>query len=463
MKEARRISLFGSLAKKEKESPKNVKSSMKFIRIDPHDKKDISSEHDRLIDRKTGKEDIQLRPPEKETLEKSETPKSTKLQILDHKLKSGRNIDVPAKQPAKLFFNSSRNMPIPNQTTQASPCAEESPSKFRKTSLNHSLNDSPHSFEDELCSSPLKRMHDLIMREEKLEQDKLEKSMNLLNTQSTSLKKPGSLFTRSSERKVTSLNELMRMPTRDIRPEEKFQWLLRQDSPILRTIFTIEMIVLIYILSVVPMKLSFYLHDPIWPIILICDKICKVFLSIDLLLKFFTPVYINHEPELSHRMIAKSIVSSPLFYLDIYSIIPWQEIFFDWFCWPSSLTLITIVNLSFLAAIVGFVLPSTSSLRSYLTTGTRKVAGTIFGRSFESRVEREVAMPLTAAIHVYLPAMFFLIAVCHFYACIFYYCGTNYAGIVEWQTLERKQDMPVLDKYTASVYFVVQTVSSLIT
>lgn len=104
---------------------------------------------------------------------------------------------------------------------------------------------------------------------------------------------------------------------------------------------------------IVPLKLSFFLFDD-EPVLFfnIGDRVLKCLLFIDIVLKFFIPRYYYYELETKHSEILKLRLKSLWFYIDCYSAIPWEDLFFTLFRLERTLTLATIVHLSTLSALV---------------------------------------------------------------------------------------------------------------
>ena len=111
-----------------------------------------------------------------------------------------------------------------------------------------------------------------------------------------------------------------------------------------------------YIAVVIPLKLSFYLYDEIDDLIYYLDRIVKCFLFIQLLLRFLKPVYIKHEITLIHKDIAKVTFKSISFYLDLFSAIPWSDLFFEACKFEKSIGLSTVAYLSYLIVLVNDIL-----------------------------------------------------------------------------------------------------------
>ena len=107
-----------------------------------------------------------------------------------------------------------------------------------------------------------------------------------------------------------------------------------------------------YIAIIIPLKLSFYLYDEIDDFVYYIDRIVKGYLFIQLMLRFIKPVYIKHELTLSHKDIAKVTLKKVSFYVDLFSAVPWGDIFFDGLKLNKNIGLLTIAYLSYLIVLV---------------------------------------------------------------------------------------------------------------
>lgn len=105
--------------------------------------------------------------------------------------------------------------------------------------------------------------------------------------------------------------DFWKLSTVEFKVDEHSGFVLSLDGPLYRLLYSIRLIFLVanrlmkvYVIIVVPLKLSFYLYTDINNFIYYGDRVTKVFFALDLLMRFFTPVYTNHELEYDHKFIA---------------------------------------------------------------------------------------------------------------------------------------------------------------
>ena len=240
-------------------------------------------------------------------------------------------------------------------------------------------------------------------------------------------------------------SELKRIPTLDIRPEDSSKSLLKPGTLLSRMLLTVELFFLAYIVIIIPLKLSFFLYEEITSVVPFLDKITKGFLFVQFILRFFTPIYINYELESNPKAILLHTIKSPTIYLDFYAMIPWNDLFFEGFHVIPSFTLSTIVYSSFLVSLY--------KLYFQLEDYKKDVSSNFIWHILKKYGDRRTK-------DTYTPALIILLALCHFYSCLYFYVGTNYQGHNNWLVFKGKQNKPVLDRYIACLNFVAQTFST---
>lgn len=240
-------------------------------------------------------------------------------------------------------------------------------------------------------------------------------------------------------------SELERIPTIEIKPEDTLHNILKPGTVFSRSLLSVELVVLFYVIVTVPLKLSFYLYEDITSGMPYTDWMVKGFLFVQFVLHFFTPVYINYELESKLKVVVKELVKSPSFYLDIYAMLPWREFLFLILKIEETFTSLSVVHLSSLACLYKLA----HQLQDYGKEVSDNYLWYVLKKYSNKRTK-----------DAYTPALILLATLCHFFACLFYFVGTNYSGHNMWLWLLGKQNKSILEKYIACMYFVMQTFTS---
>ena len=259
------------------------------------------------------------------------------------------------------------------------------------------------------------------------------------------------MFTQIPEEEIAQFQlraqptELKKIPTIEVKPEDSSKNPLKPGTGLSKSIFTVEFIVLWYVIFIVPLKLSFYLHGEISGAARSLEWLVKLFLFVQFILRFFTPIYINYELETNKRLIFQKLVKRPTFYLDFYAMIPWREILFDGIEVQQSLALSTIVYSSMMACLY--------KMAFHIVDYNKETSENLIWYFLKKNSSKRTK-------DAYLPAFIIVLSLTHFYACLFYYVGTNVQGENSWLTLLDKENKGMIDEYIACLYFVVQTFST---
>jgi hypothetical protein len=224
---------------------------------------------------------------------------------------------------------------------------------------------------------------------------------------------------------------------------KKERWLINTESKF-KTIWDhFQIILIIYLSTASPFKLSFFEEGdyPAWDI---AEYVIDVFIFIDIILTFFTPIWVRHELINCHKQIAKEYLSF-WFWIDFLSIIPLAEI---------------IIWLKLSNSAVAGVSNIPRFYRLFkLSKLVRAVRMQKKGDTYVGRMLNKFRKSDTLLGNV-LPLYVFGILVAYIFACIWFFIPKINPDRSGWILRYGYDGEATHDKFWASMYYVYSTVTT---
>ena len=106
--------------------------------------------------------------------------------------------------------------------------------------------------------------------------------------------------------------------------QKKYKCLINPDGIFKNLWDNTNLLLIIYVATVTPFKFSFIKEDayPVWEY---GEYLIDLFFAVDIIVTFFTPLFINDELVKKHKLIAKDYLKF-WFWLDVFSVIPLQVV-----------------------------------------------------------------------------------------------------------------------------------------
>lgn len=205
---------------------------------------------------------------------------------------------------------------------------------------------------------------------------------------------------------------------------------------------TTKFFFLIYMLVYLPLKVAFITSTSTTEFIYFWDKAIDAFFFIDVILTFFTPVYVGVEMVFTLKEIAMAYLKS-WFIVDMVSLIPFEE-------------LVSIIdnsneNLQFLAQIA----KSARLLR--LVRLIRLFKAFDFTNSDNFFLKYMEMYFKGTVIYLLLPNFLLMAVTIHLFSCFWYYIALLDDTNTNWVVMNNFSEELLLDLYIVSFYFVIQT------
>lgn len=211
---------------------------------------------------------------------------------------------------------------------------------------------------------------------------------------------------------------------------------------------TFNLICLMFTFAYVPIRMSFLFKSEVPVTVYTIEKIIDVFFFCDLFLAFFTPTIVGFETAYKHKAIAKEYFKC-WFWMDLITILPIGDIIDVYFPETDDPAIKTKSNIARFAL---------------FTKAIRILRLLKFFRAF--RLQKKSKNYLKSALKWFFGDNFVMdfvnslaviIITIHISACFWYFVGMTQPSTVSWITLGNFQDQGLLDKYAVSIYFAVQT------
>jgi hypothetical protein len=218
---------------------------------------------------------------------------------------------------------------------------------------------------------------------------------------------------------------------------------LKPDGVFINCWETVKFVLLIYQLIYLPFRLAFFSSDGSDSED-IMDIVFDIFLGLDIVVTFFTPVFHKYEIAFDHKVIAEHYLLG-WFLPDFISIFPFNQILQATVTrnkenWATIAFLFKFFRFIRLIKLIRLVksMDSSKTSENYLF---RAVAGLFAGTPFYNL----------------LPNLCINILFMHLFACFWYSIADANNDNNSWLQINQFQDEPIFDKYIVSIYFVIQT------
>lgn len=225
--------------------------------------------------------------------------------------------------------------------------------------------------------------------------------------------------------------------------EEQFRCRINPEGTFKKFWETSKFVLLIFVLLYLPVKVAF-IHDK-GTILNVLEKFIDFIFFLDIILSFFTPVYVGVEMVFSLKEIAKAYLKG-WFLADLLSIIPFEEI----------VSLFNGANnkLAFLAKLSKSLrllrlLKLVRLFKAFDFTNADNYLLKIMNKHFKGTV--------TALL---LPNMILMIFTIHLFSCVWYFFATLDESNLNWVVMNNFSNRGLFDLYIISFYFVIQTFTS---
>ena len=206
---------------------------------------------------------------------------------------------------------------------------------------------------------------------------------------------------------------------------------------------TSKFLIMMYILLYLPLRSTMIEDEPLF--FYVIEKVIDVYFFVDIVLNFFTPVYIHHELILNRASIAKDYLQG-WFAFDVLALFPFEEIvaslqdsdpnFQVLARFSKGLRLLRLTKLVRLFKALDF----TNSDNLILKLLDKNFKGTVF--------------------YLLLPNIILMGFTLHMLSCFWYYLAYSCQDNTDWIEYNGFSNKPLLDLYIISFYFVVQSFTS---
>jgi CRP-like cAMP-binding protein len=226
------------------------------------------------------------------------------------------------------------------------------------------------------------------------------------------------------------------------------RWTIDPDGPFKQGWETFNLVCLMFTFAYVPIRMSFLFKSEVPIAVYSIEKVIDVFFFCDLLLAFFTPTIVGFETAYKHRAIAKEYFKL-WFWMDLITILPIGDIIDGYFPETDDPAIKTKSNIARFAL---------------FTKAIRILRLLKFFRAF--RLQKKSKNYLKSALKWFFGDNFVMdfvnslaviIITIHISACFWYFVAVTQPSNISWLTLGNFQDQGLLDKYAVSIYFAVQT------
>lgn len=218
---------------------------------------------------------------------------------------------------------------------------------------------------------------------------------------------------------------------------------LKPDGIFINCWETVKFVLLIYQLIYLPFRLAF-LSSEGSDSENIMDILFDIFLGLDIVVTFFTPVFHKYEIAYDHKVIAKSYLLG-WFLPDFISIFPFNQILQA-----------TVTRNKENWATVAFLFKFFRFIR--LIKLVRLVKSMDSSKTSENYLFKAVAVFFAGTpFYNLLPNLCINILFMHLFACFWYSIADANNENNSWLQVNKFQDEPIFDKYIISIYFVIQT------
>lgn len=210
---------------------------------------------------------------------------------------------------------------------------------------------------------------------------------------------------------------------------------------------SMKFILLIWTFFYLPVKVAF-IPDDDNVLLYTIDKLIDVVFLVDIILNFFTPVYLNYELVYSRKVIARTYLAG-WFVLDLIAVLPIEEVYNLVVEEQNTVDgLVVLAKASKLIRLLRLLklirlfktFDFTNTDNYFIKVVTAKFKGTIF--------------------YLLLPNVILMVFTMHILTCIWFFVATQTEGIEDWIWKNGFQDRDALYLYVASFYLVVQSYTS---
>lgn len=235
--------------------------------------------------------------------------------------------------------------------------------------------------------------------------------------------------------------EFLKKKEREIKKQEN-KFLINPESKF-KTIWDhFQIVLIIYLSTASPFKMAFF-EDGTFPKWDIAEFVIDFFILIDIILTFFTPIWIKYQLINKHAQIARVYLKF-WFWMDLFSIIPMAEII-QWFSLSDSLAKFS--NIPKL-----YRLFKLSKLIRALRM--QKKGDTYVGRLLKKFRKSDTLLGSIVPLYV------FGILVAYIFACIWYFIPNINPSRKSWLLRYDYESEATHDKFWASMYYVYSTVTT---
>jgi len=226
--------------------------------------------------------------------------------------------------------------------------------------------------------------------------------------------------------------------------DQSYTWVVDLDGKFKKYWDNINMVMILYITTVLPIKISFDLTYPSVTFWTIIELLIDLFFVVDLMINFFTPFYKSGVLEIRHLMIAKKYLLM-WFWIDLFAILPLEYLFNELESEYSSL-----LKLSRLPRLYRYMRVA-KLLRAFRIRKKGKNVDPFFLKFYTWMMNRH-RFTLDIILHFLK-----VLAVIHLFACLWYYSNDISRSVETWVHRYEFEDEQQLDRYIASVYYVFTT------
>lgn len=206
---------------------------------------------------------------------------------------------------------------------------------------------------------------------------------------------------------------------------------------------TVKFVLLIYQLIYLPFRLAFFSSDGSDSEDVL-DIIFDIFLGLDIVITFFTPIFYKYEITYDYKVIAKSYLLGWLL-PDFISIFPFNQILQA-----------TVTRNKENWATIAFLFKFFRFIR--LVKLVRVVKSIDSSKTSENYIFKAVGAAFAGTpFYNLLPNLCINILFMHLFACFWYSIADANNDNDSWLQINKFQDEPIFDKYILSIYFVIQT------
>jgi CRP-like cAMP-binding protein len=247
---------------------------------------------------------------------------------------------------------------------------------------------------------------------------------------------------------IPTVLQIMEEERNDFGSAQKSSWLINLDGIFKQTWETINILCLVITFIYVPIRLSFLFEKAVPTTVSVIDRLIDFFFFVDLILNFFTPTIVGVEMAYKHKRIAVEYLKT-WFLVDLISIVPFDEVALNLVPDqddPSDRTKAHLERFAHLAKAMRilrlFKFLRAFRLRKQSKNFFKEIFKWIFGESF---------------ILDFMNSLASIVIIVHIAACFWYFVGNIQSGNRNWLSLGHFNDEPLMDKYVVSVYFAIQT------